>query len=82
MHRGISVFALFGYIILVSLSNASLPVRKPLSETVKYLQGEETKINGEQIKVEQTQLLLDTIWDKAGCSEAIDPNLCRGVCIK
>lgn len=67
---------LFGCLFL---SIGSAVERKPLLETVEYLQSKERIFNGNKMSLDHTQLLLDTIWGNAGCMEAIEPLLCQGV---
>ena len=53
--------------------------RDPLRETIAYVQSEERKVGVRALSVDQTQFLLDALWKKVVCREAIDPVLCQGV---
>ncbi len=56
--------------------------RNPLLETVSYLNDVSSDGSGKvHVSLHQTQLLIDTIWSRAGCGRDLDPVLCKQVSI-
>ena len=76
-----STSRIFFFLSICGIICGDIGPRNPILETVSYLNDIKDGNGKVRVSLTQTQLLIDSVWSRAGCGRDLDPVLCKKVSI-
>ena len=70
---------IFFFLSICGIISGDIGPRNPILETVSYLNDIKDGNGKVRVSLTQTQLLIDSVWSRAGCGRDLDPVLCKKV---